>query len=232
MFKFFEAIWRRRNLVLGVVMLCVLIGVSLAELQKNVYVASAVLAPESVLPEFLDDLNAIDTAPIMQAITEELDLLSLPEFNDEKLADNTVLTALDQNINLKLSPVRGDNDLHNRAIAHLQKSFRISVNPHARFSEIRFQSLSPDTARAIAGRILEAYKERLANKYDFIRPGDDDAVSSGKPRVIISGVKLSGIPSRPPMLPVVIAGLLMGLLIGSACAMSADYVYRKRLWAQ
>ena len=226
-YRFWKTLWRRRNLVLGVALLCILTGMTVAELQKNVFIGRAYFVPHSNFSVFLNAVQGVDADPVLTRIISDMKLLSLPEFNEEILADTMLLTALAQKINLKLYPAVSTDELYLHALEHMRGALRITPHPGLGFVEISFQSISPWYSHAIANNIADGYAAALSSDYEF--KDNLSLNSSAKAQVTVKKAEKPETPARPPMAKFIISSLLIGLLIGSIAAMSAEHHYRVKI---
>lgn len=175
-----ETLWRRRNLVLAVAVMVVMVAYSLAGLQANQYEASALFRVPHDYPRFAEKFMGNDLLAFLKTIDAEMDLEDDSNFNSQIPADSSVLERIRPELMEFTENLLGrtNRSAEESVFDQLQNSVHIFEHPEWQAIEIKVLSRSPLLAAKIANRLGEMYQSTLGEsyKYKFLREDQADSL--------------------------------------------------------
>lgn len=223
----FETLWRRRNLVLGIVSLAVILGLALTGLEKNIYIATVYFAPQADYETARNDVLAVSPSPLLEQIYKEQGLENLPEFNALKADDGSVVARLAVRLTEMFKPVSNESDLNARAFKRMKRYFTVESFQAERMIALGYASTSPRTAANVANGMAQAYRDALSAKYNFIATGSRSTGTTSKSVIRFTKADIYIKPSRPPVGFDMGFFILFGVVFGIGTSLLADNLQRK-----
>lgn len=217
-----EILWRRRNLVIGIALLAMVVGFAVLGLRKNLYTASVYFAPRGTYAPAVDALMAVDPKPLLKQIYTDQSLSQWPEFNPTRMADTSVIARLAVKATSMIDPVRTADDLEHRALMRMEHYFTVRSLPAERTVELTYTSTSPRTAANVVNAMAQGYMRQMPD-YRFV----PSSANEGLDAIRFTHADIYLEPGRPALLPLLSLFILTGLLGGAAASVWADRSYRK-----
>lgn len=154
--QFLETAWRRRNLTLGCILLCALIGASLGSFQSNVFLAKIDIACGPVFNGLFFKAKTIPTSVLLDDIYTHFKLDKNPIYNPDLQNDGTLFTSAMRSFYQKNRPEHA-KVRERRIKLELLKSLQISGDPYTQDMAVSFTSPSPGLGKAVVEYIRTRY---------------------------------------------------------------------------
>lgn len=170
MFGPIETVWRRRNLVLAVTLMSMMVSYSFGSLRKNEYGASVFFQVRRDYPQFAARFWQTDLCSFLKKVEEDMTLQADPNFNFELPADMSVLERI-RSRNLKVVEgflEREKVSTEDRILVELQNSVHVLEHQPRQAIEIRVLSRSPSLSAEIANQLGKMYQSVLGQEYEFL----------------------------------------------------------------
>ena len=237
--SFGDTMWRRRNLVIGITLLICLLGLTIASLQRNIYVARAYFVSQSRTPLFLNAIHNVDEVAVTKNALRKMPKELFPFSNENK---ENIDEQIQERVNAITDAILGRITYDQRATAYIRQHLTISDYAPG-VVLIHMSSTSPNLSVGMADHVVEAYRAALGDKFAFtVMPGSQmsisglretlvkDAPNTNKEMVYIKKALLTPKePIRPNLLFILQLCIALGLFAGMCAALTAEHLYRNRV---
>lgn len=225
--RFFETVWRRRNLVAGLVILVVLFGLSTSALLPPRYAAEAYLTAAQDRATFLAAIKKTNTETLLKSAIAGLSLLEDPEYNPGLDDPSTIVAGWQQDIRRSLFDLSQNQDAESYALMRLAENVTLTFAAGTGMAIIRVRSRSAQGSAEIANFLQDAYRKELQSAYAFVETAEGLS-SQEKPGVLVEKAEPNWKTSPPDMAPFFAISLVAGFVIAIFCALQADALYLRR----
>lgn len=217
-----RALWRRRNLIAGVMILSVMFGLSTMAFRKPKYEATAYLYPYHNNPALGAAVDALDIASILQTVMVDLKLMDTPEYNKSLPDKKSVVGSYIQRLIAFELAEDGDPSSRSYGFDHLRESVNITQDPGARFISIYVTADAAGRAADIANAVQAQIMRNLTGSFTFVFLLDQKADAR---TVRFDKAYKSFIQVRPNIRPVLAIWSVIGFVFGAGAALWADRRY-------
>lgn len=237
--SFGDTMWRRRNLVIGITLLICLLGLTIASLQRNIYVARAYFVSQSMSPQFLNAIHNVNEDAVTKSALRQMpkELFPFSSGNKENIDEQ-----IQERVNAITDAIIGRITYDQRAAAYIRQNLVITGHEPGVVS-IRMLSTDPSLSLAMADRVVDAYRVALGDKFAFTTmAGNVSSVSTLREKLIkeapaadkeVVYIKKALLtpkePIRPNLMFILQLCIALGLFAGMCAALTAEHLYRTRL---
>lgn len=237
--SFGDTMWRRRNLVIGITLLICLLGLTIASLQRNIYVARAYFVSQTMSPQFLNAIHNVNENAVTKNALSKMPPELFPFSSGNK---QNINQQIQERLNAITDAILGRITYDQRASAYIRQNLVITDHEPGVVS-IRMLSTDPSLSLAMADRVVEAYRAALGERFAFTSmAGNETSVSTLRDKLIkdaptankeIVYIKKAILtpkePVRPNLLFILQICIALGLFAGMCAALTAEHLYRTRL---
>jgi uncharacterized protein involved in exopolysaccharide biosynthesis len=225
--SYFLVLWRRRNLIIGVMLLFSLGGAALTSFQLPSYQATAFFFPQQQNLNFFRDIQSLNQTEILRDVIDDLNLAALPEYNLNLTQESSVLSNWLQTIQMEIAKFwEADNqDEDYKLVKRIESKTNVEIDNVLGAVIIEVESQNAERSAKIANALQNYYQAKLANNYLF---RDVDDIQKGKMAVLMKTAK----PNYKPLSPqyeffALLAGIFGFFMAASICFYCDKRFYKK-----